>query len=102
MEPISDREWLYTNYEQFCKNSGVKYMPGAISAHLDKLDELRDVCERAKLPFRKLAAIALGTWYDNGHLMSTEYAFENECIRLYHIHPEWFVDISDSGDHRES
>ena len=48
------------------------------------------MCERQQLPFCKLAAIALGTWYDNSHLMNTEDAFENECIRLYNIHPEWF------------
>lgn len=98
---MDDRKWLYENYEQFCVNSGFKYQPSIISAHRDKLDELKAICKDDDLPFCKVAAIALATWYTNEHLMNSELEFEYECVHLYHKHPEWFEGCQLEGENHE-
>lgn len=82
--------WLRNNYEQFCKNSGFKFIPGAISAHGDKLFGLQLNCEEQNIPFDKCSAIGLSLFLFYVDTNKDFDNFETECIELYKQHPEWF------------
>lgn len=63
----------------------IKYFPGAISAHGDKLSNLKFKCEERNLPFYKISAIGLIL-----HMNRKFENFEEDSIKLYMEHPEWF------------
>lgn len=89
---ISHYKWLNKNYETVYKNvhgHHLTYIPNNVSAHGDKLSNLRYACEDADVPFYKVSAIGLLMWYDKENGSSSK-NFTSNCIKLYHEHPEWF------------
>ena len=82
--------WLRNNFEQFCKNSGFKYTYGAISAHGDKLSSLQYECEKQNIPFHKWSAIGLSLFLLYLNTNKDFDTFEENCIKFYNEHPEWF------------
>ena len=89
---INHYDWLHKNFEKFCKNANFKYFPGAIGAHGDKLSNLKYECEKRNLLFYKISAIGLILF------MNEEFEnFEENCIKLYIEHPEWFDGCGDEN-----